>query len=106
MEHKGVIIHWQRNDQLCVDTLAVSNNRIVMCLVLSLTTGNFLMPLTRTPVTWCIAQIIGYLPVPLMNTSLDVVYRSTIPTQMQGRVYSCRNMLQFFTIPIGYFLGG
>ena len=25
---------------------------------------------------------------------------------MQGRVYACRNTLQFFTIPIGYFLGG
>lgn len=24
---------------------------------------------------------------------------------MQGRVYSTRNTLQFFTIPIGYFLG-
>lgn len=25
---------------------------------------------------------------------------------MQGRVYSCRNTLQFFTIPIGFFFGG
>lgn len=25
---------------------------------------------------------------------------------MQGRVYSCRNTLQFFTIPVGFFLGG
>jgi hypothetical protein len=25
---------------------------------------------------------------------------------MQGRVYACRNTLQFFTIPIGFFFGG
>jgi len=25
---------------------------------------------------------------------------------MQGRVYACRNTLQFFTIPIGFLLGG
>ena len=25
---------------------------------------------------------------------------------MQGRVYSCRNTLQFFTIPIGFLMGG
>ncbi len=25
---------------------------------------------------------------------------------MQGRVYSCRNTLQFFTIPVGFLLGG
>jgi len=79
---------------------------IVITMLLSLTTDNFLMSLTRTPITWCIAQIFGYLPVPLMSTSLDVIVRTTIPTEMQGRVYSCRNTLQFFTIPIGYFFGG
>lgn len=79
---------------------------IVITMLFSLTTNNFLMSLTRTPIIWCIAQILGYLPVPLMSTSLDVIVRTTIPTEMQGRVYSCRNTLQFFTIPIGYFFGG
>jgi len=79
---------------------------IVATMLFSLTTDNFLMSLTRSPVAWCIAQILGYLPVPLMSTSLDVIVRSTIPTEMQGRVYSCRNTLQFFTIPIGFFFGG
>lgn len=79
---------------------------IVITMLFSLTTDNFLMSLTRTPAAWCIAQIFGYLPVPLMNTSLDVIVRSTIPAEMQGRVYSCRNTLQFFTIPVGYFFGG
>ncbi len=79
---------------------------IVITMLFSLTTDNFLMSLTRTPVTWCIAQILGYLPVTLMSTSLDVIVRSTIPTEMQGRVYSCRNTLQFFTIPVGFFFGG
>ena len=59
---------------------------IVSTMLFSLTTDNFLMSLTRTPLTWCIAQILGYLPVPLMSTSLDVIVRSTIPTDMQGRV--------------------
>lgn len=52
------------------------------------------------------AQVIGWLPVPFMSANLDVILRSTIPPQMQGRVYSCRNTLQFFTIPVGLFLGG
>lgn len=39
-------------------------------------------------------------------TKLHVVLRSHIPVEIQGRVYSVRNTLQFFTIPIGYFLGG
>jgi len=79
---------------------------IVITMLFSLTTDNFLLPLTRTPIAWCIAQIVGYLPIPLMSTSMNVIVRTTIPTDMQGRVYSCRNTLQFFTIPIGYFFGG
>ena len=79
---------------------------IVATMLFSLTTDNFLMSLTRTPITWCIAQILGYLSVPLMSTNLDVIVRTTIPAEMQGRVYACRNTLQFFTIPIGYFFGG
>ena len=41
-----------------------------------------------------------------MNTNLDALMRGVIPIPMQGRVYSARNTLQFFTIPLGYTLGG
>ena len=33
-------------------------------------------------------------------------FRTRIPPEMQGRVYSARNSMQFFTIPVGFFLGG
>lgn len=79
---------------------------IVLTMLFSLTIDNFMMPLTRTPLAWCIAQILGYLPIPMMSTSMDIILRTTIPTEMQGRVYSCRNTLQFFTIPIGFFWSG
>ena len=42
----------------------------------------------------------------VMNANMDVIFRKTIPSEMQGRVFSCRNTLQFFTIPLGFFLGG
>ena len=41
-----------------------------------------------------------------MNANMDVIFRTRIPAEMQGRVFSCRNTLQFFTIPLGYLLGG
>ena len=41
-----------------------------------------------------------------MATNMDVLLRSHIPVEMQGRVYAARNTVQFFTIPIGYLLGG
>ena len=43
---------------------------------------------------------------PVMSANLDVILRNSIPVELQGRVYACRNTLQFFTIPIGLFLGG
>lgn len=84
-------------------------NRVrVICwtILLSLGTENFLLALGRTPVIWCAASILGWIAIPLMNANLDVIFRSSIPPGMQGRVYACRNTLQFFTIPVGYVLGG
>lgn len=41
-----------------------------------------------------------------MDANYDVVFKTTVPMELQGRVYACRNTLQFFTIPIGLFLSG
>lgn len=80
----------------------------VICnsLLFAMSFENFLLALGRTPLVWCIGGFLGWIAIPLMNTNLDVILRSRIPMEMQGRVYSVRNSLQFFTIPIGYFLGG
>ena len=79
---------------------------IYLTMLFSLGTENFLLAFCREPILWCVGQIIGWILVPVMNANLDVILRSTIPIALQGRVYACRNTLQFFTIPIGLFLGG
>lgn len=79
---------------------------IYQTMLFSLGTENFLLAFSRKPVIWCIAQIIGWVLVPIMSANLDVILRTAIPVELQGRVYACRNTLQFFTIPIGLFLGG
>ncbi len=79
---------------------------ICLTILLSFGTENFLLALGRTPLVWCAGSILGWIAIPLMNANLDVIFRSTIPPHMQGRVYACRNTLQFFTIPVGYMLGG
>lgn len=79
---------------------------IYLTMLFSLGTENFLLAFSREPVLWCIGQMIGWILVPIMNANLDVILRTTIPVELQGRVYACRNTLQFFTIPIGLFLGG
>lgn len=80
----------------------------VICnsLLFSMSTENFLLAFGRTPLVWCIGGFLGWIAIPLMNANLDAVIRLKTPEEMQGRVYSVRNSLQFFTIPIGYLLGG
>lgn len=79
---------------------------ICASLLISMSTENFLLAFGNTPVIWCIGAVLGWLNIPFMNANMDVIFRTEIPTDMQGRVYACRNTLQFFTIPVGFLLGG
>lgn len=94
---------------LLVSVLPKPKNRmriIYLTMLFSLGTENFLLAFAREPWLWCIGQIIGWLVVPIMDANLDVILRTSIPVELQGRVYACRNTFQFFTIPIGLFMGG
>lgn len=79
---------------------------IWLSLFLSMSTENFLLAFGKTPLVWCIGAVCGWIAIPYMGANLDVILRTEIPENMQGRVFSCRNTLQFFTIPVGYYLGG
>ncbi len=79
---------------------------ICNCLLFSMSTENFMLAFGKSPVVWCIGAILGWLFIPFMNANMDVIFRTKIPMGMQGRVYSVRNTLQFFTIPLGYLCGG
>lgn len=79
---------------------------ICNCLLFSMSTENFLLAFGRTPLIWGIGGFLGWIAIPLMSSNLDAILRLRIPEQIQGRVYAVRNSLQFFTIPLGYFIGG
>lgn len=79
---------------------------IIISLFISMSSENFMLSFFRSPVMWCIGAFLGWLCIPVMNTNLDALMRSRIPSSIQGRVYAARNMLQFFTIPLGYLVGG
>lgn len=75
-------------------------------LLFSMSTENFILALGRSTPIWCISAVLGWLFIPLMSANMDVLLRSKIPVDIQGRVYAARNSLQFFTIPLGYLCGG
>lgn len=76
------------------------------CLFFSMSTENFMLAFGENLVIWCIGALCGWIFIPLMNANMDVIFRTNIPADIQGRIYSIRNTLQFFTIPLGYFMGG
>lgn len=76
------------------------------CLMLSMCTENFFLAFGNSVWLWCFGAALGWLAIPWMNANLDAINRLNIPVDMQGRVFAARNSFQFFTIPLGYFLGG
>ena len=79
---------------------------IYLTMLFSLGIENFLLAFSRNPIVWCIGQVIGWILVPVMAANQNVIMRNSIPVELQGRVYACRNTLQFFTIPLGLLFGG
>ena len=76
------------------------------CLMLSMCTENFFLAFGNSVWLWCFGAVLGWIAIPLMSTNLEAVNRLNIPMEIQGRVFAARNSFQFFTIPVGYFLGG
>ena len=76
------------------------------CLMLSMCTENFFLAFGNSMWIWCLGAALGWIAIPWMNANLDSINRLNIPVDIQGRVFAARNSFQFFTIPLGYFLGG
>lgn len=94
---------------LLVTILPPPQSRVrVICnsLLFSMSTENFILAFGRNTPLWCLGAVLGWIFIPVMSANMDVLFRSKIPIEMQGRVYSARNTLQFFTIPLGYLCGG
>ena len=76
------------------------------CLMLSMCTENIFLALGNNVWVWSVGAVLGWIAIPWMSANLEAVNRLNIPVEIQGRVFAARNSFQFFTIPVGYFLGG
>lgn len=94
---------------ILVTVLPSPKSRVrVICnsLLFSMSTENFILAFGNSTLIWSIGAFLGWIFIPFMSANMDVLFRMKIPIEMQGRVYSARNTLQFFTIPLGYLCGG
>lgn len=79
---------------------------IFLCAAASMLLGDILFGAGRCAWIWCLAEILGNLPLASLNGAEQTLYRLSVPQELQGRVFSIRTALQFGTMPIGTLLGG
>jgi len=94
---------------IIVSILPVPKSRVkVICntLLFSMSTENFFLAFGQSLPLWSIGAALGWIFIPVMGANMEALLRHHIPIELQGRVFAARNTFQFFTIPIGYFLGG
>jgi hypothetical protein len=68
--------------------------------------GDVGQSLSHSVVLLAIAAFASNLPLPFVSANLTAIMRTKVPVEMQGRVFSARDTIQYSTIPIGLFLGG
>jgi DHA3 family macrolide efflux protein-like MFS transporter len=55
---------------------------------------------------WAVGAFLGWLLVPFITANNSAILRSTVPVELQGRVYAARDTVQYAPIPLGLYLGG
>lgn len=68
--------------------------------------GDVGQSLTHSLPFWMIAAFTSNIPMAFLGANLTAIMRTNVPIEMQGRVFSARDTIQFSTIPVGLFLGG
>ena len=79
---------------------------IINTMIFSFLICNSMLGIGRNYQIWMIAVFLGNCLIPFLIANVEYIMRTEIPIEMQGRVFSARNTLQYFSIPVGYILGG
>lgn len=75
-------------------------------MIFSFLVCNSLLGIGRNYYIWTAAVLMGNALIPLLLANVSYIMRTKIPIEMQGRVFSARNTLQYTSIPVGNVLGG
>jgi len=81
-------------------------NTIFNSITFSFLICNTLLGVGRNVYIWSLAVLAGHIAVPFLTGNVESIMRTKVPIDIQGRVFSARNTIQYATIPIGYILGG
>lgn len=67
---------------------------------------NILLGVGRNYIWWTIAVLAGHFFVPLLLANMEYFMRTKVPLEVQGKVFSARNTIQYATLPMGNLLCG
>lgn len=67
---------------------------------------NSLLGIGQNYYIWTIAVFFGNILIPFLTANVEYIMRTKVPLELQGRIFSARNTLQYTSIPIGNILGG
>lgn len=79
---------------------------IFICSFLSFLLGDTLLALGSTVIVWSIAAFFSGIFLPLLNANESYIWRTSVPVELQGRVFSFKYAIQSGMIPLGVILGG
>ncbi|QAA32525.1 hypothetical protein C1I91_13285 [Clostridium manihotivorum] len=79
---------------------------IINSMLFSFLVCNTMLGIGRSYYVWTVAVFLGNSMVPFLTANVEYFMRTKVPVELQGRVFSARNTLQYFTIPLGYLIGG
>jgi hypothetical protein len=67
---------------------------------------DFLTAVSRSTLGWSVAGFLSELSIPFIVSPYFALWQEIVPAEVQGRVFSTREMVQVSSQPIGYLLGG
>lgn len=73
---------------------------------LSFLVCDFLMAISRTVPAWAIAGFLAEFSIPFIVSPYYALWQELVPGDVQGRVFSTREMVQVLSQPAGYLAGG
>jgi MFS family permease len=67
---------------------------------------NGLLGIGQNYYIWTFAVFMGNVLIPFLTANVEYIMRTKVPLELQGRVFSARNTLQYTSIPVGNIIGG
>ncbi len=68
--------------------------------------GDLLFGLGRSLPVWIVAALGSTIPIPFISGETQAIWQLRVPPDLQGRVFSIKNMIQQITNPVMYLVGG